>query len=77
MRYINNNFNVTMTPGSSIEPTYTSSAKNTSFSQAANENSIYQGNGLICQQKMCQSIANCDNVLACANHPEYSKIQQF
>ena len=48
-----------------------------SFEQAAAVNRIYQGNGLICQRQMCQSMTGCEDVTVCANNKDYGQILQF
>lgn len=50
---------------------------NMSFEEASVANHIYQGNGLICQRAMCQSMTGCDSALSCQNNPDYSRIVQF
>ena len=81
MVYINNSFDVTLTaPGTGIMPALQSSAVNTAgktFSQAQAINRVYAGNGLICQQNMCQSLTGCDSKLGCPEHPDWKKVQQF
>jgi len=82
MVFINNAIDFTLTP-SNKESTVAllSSAMNNglyTFEQAANINRIYQGNGLICQTKMCKSLTGCDNKLAnCPGHPDWNKVLNF
>jgi len=45
--------------------------------QAKQVNRIYQGNGLICQVKMCESITGCKNPNGCPNNPNWKQILEF
>ena len=73
---------VTLAPPSTSGKTQAllSAARNISgmtFEQAASVNSIYQGNGLICQQRMCQSMNGCEDISACQQNADYNKVLQF
>jgi len=82
MVFITNAADVTLTPPGHAElPSLLSAARSTgqkTFQQAANINRIYQGNGLICQTKMCQSLTGCHNLLTdCSSHPDWKQVLQF
>lgn len=48
-----------------------------SYQEAARKNMIYQGNGLVCQRRMCLDMNGCEDVTACGHHSDYSKIVNF
>jgi hypothetical protein len=84
MVFIDNPFDMTLTPpGSRLRgtlATYSASSNNVSgltFDQARQANSIYEGNGLICQVKMCNSMTGCENPNGCPNNPDWNKIVDF
>ncbi len=81
MVYINNLNDVTLSsPGSGPLPAFQSALNNSSgktFQEAVTKNLIYQGNGLICQQKMCTSLTGCDTKLGCPDHPDWKKVVAF
>jgi hypothetical protein len=84
MVFIDNPFDVTLTPQQSALrgalSTFRSSSNSVSgltFEQAKAANSIYQGNGLICQVKMCNSMTGCDNPNGCPSNPDWNKIVDF
>lgn len=82
MVYINNAIDFTLTPTNiGALPALRSamrSAGGKTFEQAAEANKIYQGNGLICQTQMCQSLTGCGSVITgCPGHPDWSKVLQF
>lgn len=83
MSYINDMNSITMLPHNSKGVQHSllsaiSSASGKSFDQAVNENRILQGNGLICQQALCEATSGCSDVNVCiANNKDYAKIQEF
>jgi hypothetical protein len=82
MVFINNLYDVTLSPGAvlptqALLSTITSTGGN-SFQTAAAINNIYQGNGRICQQKICASITGDDSAFNnCQNSPDWPKIVAF
>ena len=77
MVYINNLYDVTMTPSLSLPKPVLQLAQRQSFDQAAATNRIYQNNGRICQEKMCRSMTGCESELGCPQHPEWRKVLDF
>jgi hypothetical protein len=79
MTFINNANDFTLTSSTAIpvQPFQYTTQKKT-FDQAAEENRIYQGNGLVCQTAMCASLTGCESKLSgCSQHPDWSKILDF
>lgn len=81
MVFINNTYDVTLAPNTAGPIPALQSAMNNSttktFDQAMAANHIYQGNGLICQNKICQAMTGCDTVGGCPNHPDWKKVIDF
>ena len=84
MVYVNNPFDVTLAPPNSsyhgVMATLKASARSTtgmSFEQAKRANAIYQGNGHICQMKMCNSITGCDSPNGCQDNKHWKDIVNF
>lgn len=81
MVFVDRANDVTLSPqGASAAPALLSAARylpGQSFEQAANNNRIYQGNGLICQRNMCAAMYNCQDVTQCARQPGWKQISDF
>ena len=81
MVYINNPIDFTLTPpGAGPAPAFQSALNNSAdmtFEQAATSNHIYKGNGLVCQQQMCNSLTGCDSKLGCPQHPDWKRVLEF
>ena len=67
MVYINNQFDVTISP-------VVERPKLLTMEEAKKKNSIYRGNGLPCQIKMCQDLTGCSN---CGSYPLNQDIVDF
>lgn len=81
MVFINNQFDMTLTPVSQPHTNRqiltAGAGGGHSFEQAVNINRIYQNNGLICQKKMCESLTGCSSAVGCPNHPDWEKVVNF
>ena len=81
MVFINNPYDLTLTASNyGPAPALMASESRTSgktFEQAMNINRIYQGNGLICQRRMCESLTGCSSAIDCPGHPDWQKVQDF
>jgi hypothetical protein len=78
MNYINNQYDVTLSPINNEMIGYQNVMRNgKTFSEAANINHIYKNNGLICQKKMCESMTGCSSRNGCPENPEWNKIIEF
>lgn len=84
MVFINTPFDVTIGPpgmqarqDARLLRTIERNTPGMSLEQAKNVNRIYQGNGLICQVRMCGSITGCNSPNGCPNNPHWKDILDF
>lgn len=84
MVYIDTSYDMTLTPSTNMTVSVANNLFNSpneikkkTFNEARNENSIYQNNGLICQNMMCQSMTGCENINECKLNKDYNKILDF